>query len=89
MKVSSKPKWLFAAAPKSADSLISRFSNQQILSINVRSGWLAMPPVADFLEMFAGMPYNREKKQKSKLHFLLPSDQGLHSQGQVTTPLQW
>ena len=28
---------------------------------------LAMPPVAGFLEMFAGVPYIREKKQKSNL----------------------
>ena len=32
---------------------------------NVRSGWLAMPLVAGFLEMFAGVPYNREKKTES------------------------
>ena len=40
-------KWLFAATPKSADSLISRFS--QMFS----SSWLSA--------LFAGMPYNREK----------------------------
>ena len=27
-----------------------------------------MPPVAGFLEMFAGVPYNREKPRKSSLH---------------------
>ena len=32
---------------------------------NVRRCWLAMPPVAGFLEMFAGVPYNRERKNKS------------------------
>ena len=31
---------------------------------NVRRYWLAMPPVAGFMEMFAGVPYNREKKLK-------------------------
>ena len=30
---------------------------------NVRRCWLAMPPVAVFLEMFAGVPYNREKNE--------------------------
>ena len=30
---------------------------------NVRRCWLAMPPVAGFLEMFAGVPYNREKNE--------------------------
>ena len=30
---------------------------------NVRKCWLAMPPVAGFLEMFAGMPYNREREK--------------------------
>ena len=35
---------------------------------NVRRCWLAMPSVAGFLEMFASVPYNREKKRKSSLH---------------------
>ena len=30
---------------------------------NVHRCWLAMPPVAGFLEMFAGVPYNREKNE--------------------------
>ena len=30
---------------------------------NVRRCWLAMPLVAGFLEMFAGVLYNRENKQ--------------------------
>ena len=38
---------------KSADLKMSILSN-------VRRCWLAMPPVAGFLEMFAGVPYNRE-----------------------------
>ena len=33
--------------------------------MSIDAGWpVAMPPVAGFLEMFAGVPYNREKKQK-------------------------
>ena len=39
---------------KSADLAMSILSN-------VRRCWLAMPLVAGFLEMFAGVPYNREK----------------------------
>ena len=54
-------KRIFAATPKSADLLCSCATNQHILS-NVRSGWLAMPLVAGFLEMFAGVLYNREEK---------------------------
>ena len=30
---------------------------------SVRRCWLAMPPVAGFLEMFAGVSYNREKNE--------------------------
>ena len=30
---------------------------------SVRRCWLAMPPVADYLEMFAGVPYDREKTE--------------------------
>ena len=41
---------------KTADLKMSNFSN-------VSRCWLAMPPVAGFLEMFAGMPYNREKTE--------------------------
>ena len=41
---------------KSADLIMSIFSN-------VRRCWLARPPVAGFLEMFAGVPYNREKNE--------------------------
>ena len=41
---------------KSADLKMS------ILSY-VRSCWLAMPPVDGFLEMFAGVPYNRGKNK--------------------------
>ena len=37
---------------------------------NVCRCLLAIPPVADFLEMFAGMPYNREKNES--LEFFLP-----------------
>ena len=47
---------------KSADPLLTIHSEMSILS-NVRRCWLAMPPVAGFLEMFAGVPYNREKKK--------------------------
>ena len=50
-------KWLFAATPKSADSLISRFS--QMFS----SSWLSA--------LFAGVPYNREKKRMSILSLTL------------------
>ena len=39
---------------KSADIKMSILSN-------VRRCWQAMPPVAGFLVMFAGVPYNREK----------------------------
>ena len=38
---------------------------------NVRRCRLAMPPVAGFLEMFAGVPYNREKNQSLVSTFLL------------------
>ena len=38
---------------KSADLKMSILSN-------VCRCWLAMPPVAGFLEMFAGVPYNGE-----------------------------
>ena len=41
---------------KSADLKMSILSN-------VHRCWLAMPPVAGFLEMFAGVPYNREKNE--------------------------
>ena len=41
---------------KSADLKMSILSN-------VRRCWLAMPPVVGFLEMFAGVPYNREKNE--------------------------
>ena len=30
---------------------------------NVRRCWQALPPAAGFLEMFAGVPYNREKNE--------------------------
>ena len=40
--------------------------------MSVGAGWpMAMPPVAGFLEMFAGVPYNREKNQSPAL-LLLP-----------------
>ena len=31
--------------------------------LSVHRCWLAMPPVAGFLEMFAAVPYNREKNK--------------------------
>ena len=46
---------------KSADLKMS------ILSNTCRC-WLAMPSVAGFLEMFAGVPYNRERNESETQH---------------------
>ena len=58
-------KWLFAATPKSADSLCACVINQQILS-NVRSGWLVMPLVSGFLHCLLAC-HTIEKKRKFSL----------------------
>ena len=66
---------------KSADLKISILSN-------VRRFWLAMPPVAGFLEMFAGVPYNREKKRKSSLHPPSCTNSSVRDTG-LTTTIKW
>ena len=46
-----------------AGTFLRTQTNWTYILSSVRRCWLAMPPVAGFLEIVAGVPYNREKNE--------------------------